>query len=118
MGKQRVKKQQKKTLKKQANLKVKPGRGKPAPNAREDSLLSIGALSASLDEAATAVKPAKRGTVQVKSNKKRRNVGASETAQLNAVLQDAAFRKDPTGAIRQHLTALRDRKREAEKQGR
>jgi hypothetical protein len=46
----------------------------------------------------------------VRSNKKRRSVGAEECAQLSAVLQDASFQQDPTGAIRAHLTALRDLK--------
>ena len=118
MAKQRVKKQQKKVVRKQAELVAKASARAKAPAAAEGALHSVSALHDSLTEAAASTEAKSTATkriTQVKSNKKRRNVGAEEVGQLNAVLQDASFRKDPTGAIRQHLTALREIERQKAK---
>ena len=89
---------------------------KSDPTSRREAL-SVATLHQSLEEAsASKAKPAKAEAV--KSNKKRRSVGAEECAQLNAVLQDASFQQDPTGAIRAHLTALRDLKRSKQRKAR
>ena len=104
MGKQKLKKQQKKVARKQ----LAHPKAKSEPTPRREAL-SVATLHRSLEEASAST-AARAKADAVRSNKKRRSVGAEECAQLSAVLQDASFQQDPTGAIRAHLTALRDLK--------